>query len=97
MGGAGDPDEGFADGEGIGEGWGDDGGEGFPEVDVLGAVVGATGEEEAVAAAREVAEVVGVGDGDPLGGVFDEGDDEGGGGAEAGAVGEFEVPELVKG
>ncbi len=97
VGGAGGPEEGFPDGEGVGDGWWDEGGEGLPEVDVLGAVVGATGEEETVAAAGEVAEVVGVGDGDPLGGILDEGEDEGGGGADAGAVGELEVPKVVEG
>ena len=98
VGGAFGPEERLANGEGVGK----VGGnrlcvELAPEVDVLGAVVGATGEEQRGARAGKLSEVIGVGHVAPLLRVQDEGVEVRGDNAHARAVLEVVVPEEIEG
>ena len=95
--GASDPEEGLADGKGAengGVGW--VGVEGAPEGGVVGAEVGAGGEEEGGAAAGEVVEEVGVCAVGPGVAAFDEGDVARHGDVEAGAILQLVLPECFK-
>ena len=69
---------------------------GAPEVDILGAIEGAAGEEQRGAAAGEIAEGLWVGDLRPFGAVVDGGVEERGDRAHARAVFKLEEPEVVE-
>lgn len=95
--GAGDPENGLADGEAA-----EDGGvfwvgvEGAPEGGVLGPTVGASGEEQGGAAARKIVEEAGVGGVGPGAAILDKDGVTGDGDAEAGTVLKLDSPKAFE-